>query len=70
MRLVGWLIAVAGVVLLALLGWAIAPMSSTGLPPTIIGGLNTGQAMMVLAAIIGLGLGLIAATGRRRWYRS
>lgn len=70
MRLVGWALAVVGVALLALLGWGLLSVSSTGLPPSIVAGLNTGQTLLVLAAIIGLGLALIAIAGRRRWYRS
>lgn len=71
MRLIGWSIAVVGVVLLTLLGWGLLSVTSTGLPPSIVAGLTTGQTLLVLAAIIGLGLALIGlAERRRKWYRA
>jgi TRAP-type C4-dicarboxylate transport system permease small subunit len=63
MRLVGWALALLGIALLALLGWQLS--MATTVAPTILFGLSIGQTLAALAAIIGVGLALIARTTRR-----
>jgi hypothetical protein len=58
MRLVGWALAVVGVVLLALLGWQL--WIAATLPPSILFGLSIGKTLVALAAAIAIGLALIA----------